>query len=119
MSIMRQFSNWRALIRPAAIVWGVLLAVVAVGLTGGPAAQQAFAQPKKGDTKKGPEKKEEPKAESSDAAKTDFATAAGIQNSGDFKNGAAEWELFLKKHTGDPLAAKAQHYLGVCRVQLK
>jgi len=30
-----------------------------------------------------------------------------------------EWEKFLKKFPKDPLAAKAQHYLGVCNLQLK
>jgi len=48
-----------------------------------------------------------------------YSDAASFQNNGKFDLAAEEWESFLKKFPKDPLAAKAQHYLGVCRLQLK
>lgn len=99
---MRQFPIHRM-----AVLGGLILALVGQFLAGG---SLAFGQPKKGD---------EPKAESSNAAKQAFADAANFQNNGSFDGAAGEWELFLKNYPKDPLAPKAQHYLGVCRLQLK
>ena len=47
-----------------------------------------------------------------------YADAAGFQNSGQFDLAAKEWESFLKRFPKDPLAGKARHYAGVCRLQL-
>jgi len=48
-----------------------------------------------------------------------YADAANFQNNNAFDLAAEEWEKFLKKFPKDPLAAKAQQYLGVCHLQLK
>jgi TolA-binding protein len=48
-----------------------------------------------------------------------YSDAANFQNNGAFDLAAEEWEKFLKRFPQDPLAAKAQHYLGVCYLQLK
>ncbi len=56
---------------------------------------------------------------SSPAALDAYSSAANLQNNGAFDLAAEEWEAFLKKHAADPLAAKARHYLAVCRIQLK
>ncbi len=42
-----------------------------------------------------------------------YADAANFQNNNAFDLAAEEWEKFLKKFPQDPLAAKAQQYLGV------
>ena len=42
-----------------------------------------------------------------------------VQNRGVYDLAADEWESFLKNHAKDPLAAKARHYLGVCKLQIK
>jgi TolA-binding protein len=89
---------------------GVVLALLGFVLTVGPAVSSVFGQDPKGG---------EPKAESSVEARQAFADAANFQNNGVFDGAAGEWELFLKKYPNDPLAPKAQHYLGVCRLQLK
>jgi TolA-binding protein len=59
------------------------------------------------------------KTESSEEAKQSYADAANLQNNGAFDVAALEWQKFLKNHPKDPLAAKAQHYLGICQLQLK
>lgn len=56
---------------------------------------------------------------SSQEAQGMYSDAAGLQNNGQFDLAADDWDKFLKKFPKDPLAAKAQHYLGVCRLQLK
>ncbi len=48
-----------------------------------------------------------------------YGDAANFQNNGAFDLAVEEWEKFLKKFPKDPLAAKAQQYLGVCNLQLK
>lgn len=58
-------------------------------------------------------------AESSPEAVAEFANAAEIQNNEQFELAALEWEKFLSNFPEDPLAVKARHYLGVCRMQLK
>ena len=62
---------------------------------------------------------QEKSAESSPAAVQLYRDAANFQNNGAFDLAAEEWQKFLKNHSKDPLAAKAQHYLGVCQLQLK
>ncbi len=57
--------------------------------------------------------------ESSAAAKVLYADAANFQNNGAYDLAIEEWQKFLKEHPEDPLAAKAQHYLGVCLLQQK
>lgn len=48
-----------------------------------------------------------------------YREAANFQNNGAFEIAVEEWQKFVKAHPSDPLAAKAQHYLGVCQLQLK
>lgn len=48
-----------------------------------------------------------------------YRDAANFQNNKAFELAVEEWQKFLKNHPKDPLAAKAQHYLGVCQLQLK
>jgi TolA-binding protein len=56
--------------------------------------------------------------ESSLEATNLYTDAAGFQNAGQFDLAAKEWEQFLKRFPQDPLAGKARHYAGVCRLQL-
>ncbi|HTN75901.1 MAG TPA: tetratricopeptide repeat protein, partial [Pirellulaceae bacterium] len=58
-------------------------------------------------------------AKSSPEAEAMYADAANFQNNNSFELAAEEWGKFLTKYPKDPLAAKAQHYLGVCQLQLK
>jgi TolA-binding protein len=58
-------------------------------------------------------------AQSPAEAKQRYADAANYQNNGAFDLAAEEWEKFVKDFPQDPLAPKAQHYLGVCQLQLK
>src|SRR5687767_9701705 len=48
-----------------------------------------------------------------------YRGAANFQNNKAFELAVEEWQKFLKDFPKDPLAAKAQHYLGVCQLQLK
>lgn len=57
--------------------------------------------------------------ESTPEAQQAFSDAATFQNNKAYDVAIEEWEKFLKNHGSDPLAAKAQHYLGACRAQLK
>lgn len=57
--------------------------------------------------------------ESSTEAKGAYADAANLQNAGNFDVAAIDWQKFLDKYPKDPLAPKAQHYLGVCYLQQK
>jgi len=77
----------------------VLLALLALGFSAPVLAQEA--------------------AKSTPEAEAMYADAANFQNNSSFELAAEEWEKFLKKYPKDPLAAKAQHYLGVCELQLK
>lgn len=63
------------------------------------------------------EKAAEPKS-SPEAARI-YQDAASFQNNGAFDLAVEEWQKLLKNHPQDPLAAKAQHYLGVCLLQTK
>ncbi len=84
-------------------VWGLVLAA---SLSAGPLEiAQMSAQEKA--------------AASSEEAKKSFADAATLQNNNAFDVAIEEWEKFLKNYSKDPLAPKAQHYLGVCQLQLK
>src|SRR6185369_15250228 len=56
---------------------------------------------------------------SSSAAVLAYREAANFQNNGALEVAVEEWQKFLKNFANDPLAAKAQHYLGVCQLQLK
>jgi TolA-binding protein len=58
-------------------------------------------------------------AKSPPEAEAMYADAANFQNNGSFELATEEWNKFLAKYPKDPLAAKAQHYLGVCELQLK
>ncbi len=79
-----------------------------------PAAQKpADAKPeiKKPDAKTSPQ--------SSDAAVRQYADAVLFHNRADYDLAQDEWQAFLKKFPQDPLASKAQFYLGMCQLQLK
>ncbi len=56
---------------------------------------------------------------SSPEALTMYADAANYQNNGAYELAAEEWSRFVARFGEDPLAAKAQHYRGVCLQQLK
>jgi len=65
------------------------------------------------------EKKDTKKPESPPEAVNLYADAANAQNKGAFPLAVDQWQEFLTKYPKDPLAPKAQHYLGVCQLQLK
>ena len=54
---------------------------------------------------------------SSPAAKASYTAAAALQNRGAWDLAADGWNTLLRDHPGDPLAAKARYYLGLCRLQ--
>ena len=58
-------------------------------------------------------------SKSSPDASTAYSDAANYQNKLAYELAAEEWARFLQRYGNDPLAAKAQHYRGVCLVQLK
>ena len=58
-------------------------------------------------------------AKSSPDALSMYADAANYQNKGAYELAADEWNRFLQRFPQDPLVSKAQHYLGVCQLQLK
>jgi TolA-binding protein len=58
-------------------------------------------------------------AASSIAAREQYAVAVNLFNTKQWALAADELADFLKNYSQDPLAPKARHYLGVCRVQLK
>jgi TolA-binding protein len=57
--------------------------------------------------------------ESSAAAKRKYSAAAQLQNENLFDLAAKEWREFIAAYPKDPLAPSANHYLGVCLIQLK
>lgn len=57
--------------------------------------------------------------DSSPEAKLAYADVAKLQNEGAFDVAVEDWQKFLKNYPKDPLVPKAQHYLGVCQLQLK
>ncbi|HND51772.1 MAG TPA: tetratricopeptide repeat protein [Pirellulaceae bacterium] len=67
----------------------------------------------------GQQKKDDAKPESSPEALALYTDAANFQNKKAYDLAVDEWASFLKKYPKDPLAPKAQHYLGVCQMQLK
>jgi TolA-binding protein len=85
-------STWH----PAALIGSLLLV----------AAAQAPAQ-------------ETRKPESPAAAVRQFRDAAAFQDRGLYDLAADEWQKFLSQFAADPLAPKARHYLGVCRMMQK
>lgn len=110
----RRTSGWRNV-----VIVGVLSAVPStwldtsrVGLFSAP----ADAQEKPGEKPAG--KPGDKKPESSPEAINLYADAANAQNKSAFDVAVDQWEEFLKKFPKDPLAPKARHYLGVCRLQL-
>jgi cellulose synthase operon protein C len=58
-------------------------------------------------------------ADSPPEAARAFNGAVNAQKNGAFDLAADEWQRFLKSYPKDPLAAKAQLYLGMCQLQLK
>ncbi|MEX0677316.1 MAG: tetratricopeptide repeat protein, partial [Pirellulales bacterium] len=62
---------------------------------------------------------ETPKAGSPPAAVRQFRDAVAFQDRGVYDLAADEWQKFLTQFSTDPLAPKALHYLGVCRLLLK
>lgn len=58
-------------------------------------------------------------ADSSPAAVRQFRDAAAFQDRAVYDLAADEWQKFLKAFPADPLAPKAHHYLGICRLMLK
>ena len=81
--------------------------LVGLGSLGGLAASPVRGQEKAAEAKSSP------------AALDAYRDAANYQNNKAFDLAVEEWQKFLKDHAKDPLAAKAQHYLGVCQLQLK
>ncbi|MFT5526026.1 MAG: TolA-binding protein, partial [Pirellulaceae bacterium] len=48
-----------------------------------------------------------------------YSDAANYQNAKEYALAETEWKSFLSKFAKDPLAGKAQHYLGVCQMLQK
>lgn len=96
----RQVHRWTLLVS-----WGLLAAWAGHGPT-------VFAQGAK-------DSKTATTANSPQEALNAYSDAASFQNNGAFDLAVEEWEKFLQKFPQDPLAAKAQHYLGVCNLQLE
>lgn len=107
---MNSGSSSRAWIAP--ILIGLAVVLVPPLRTG---AQEAAAQP----AAEAGNPKAKLKNTSSESALAMYADAANFQNNGAFELAAAEWEKFLKQFPDDPLVPKAQHYAGVCHLQLK
>ncbi|MFP6618254.1 MAG: tetratricopeptide repeat protein [Pirellulaceae bacterium] len=63
--------------------------------------------------------KQQPAKKSSPKAVAAYADAANFQNQKLYDIAVEEWERFLGKFADDPLAGKAQQYLGVCHLQQK
>ncbi|MCP4815196.1 MAG: tetratricopeptide repeat protein, partial [Planctomycetaceae bacterium] len=63
--------------------------------------------------------KQPPAKNSSPKAVAAYADAANFQNQKLYDIAIEEWERFLGKFADDPLASKAQQYLGVCHLQQK
>ena len=57
-----------------------------------------------------------PSRSSNDAIR-DFRAAVALQNRQVYDLATTEWKNFIARHGNDPLAGKAQHYLGVCLFQ--
>lgn len=57
--------------------------------------------------------------DSSAEARNIFSDAANLQNAGKYSLAIDQWQKFLANHGADPLAEKANYYLGVCLLQEK
>ncbi len=66
-----------------------------------------------------PAAEDAPPAKSPPAAVRQFRDSVAFQDRGVYDLAADEWGKFLKQFPQDPLAPKAQHYLGLCRLLLK
>ncbi len=76
-------------------------------------------QPRREAAKDAPAKAAESSAQSSAAAVAQYCAARALHNGEQYDFAVKEWEAFLDKFSDDPLAPKAQHYAGVCYLQLK
>ncbi len=54
---------------------------------------------------------------SSTEAIRQYRAAVALHNRGVYDLAADEWKKFLDEYSQDPLAAKAEHYLGICHLQ--
>jgi len=99
----------------------VILMATASLLAGAPrfaVAQQGPADKKAPAAKAQPDKAGAA-AKSPAAAVRQFRECVAFQDRGVYDLAADEWQKFLDRFPQDPLAAKAQHYLGLCRLLLK
>ena len=92
-------------------VYPLLLAMATIAVLELGAGICVFSQEKKA--------AENPAAQSSPEALNLYTDAANYQNNSAFELAVDEWAQFLQRFGNDPLAPKAQHYLGVCQLQLK
>lgn len=97
MTPNRQLRLWMVLVG-----WGLLVGL----LSSEPAAPTQAAEAAK-------------PANSPQEALNAYSDAASFQNNGAFDLAAEEWGKFLEQFPNNPLAEKAQYYLGVCQLQLK
>lgn len=56
---------------------------------------------------------------STPASQRVYNAAAGVHNFGNYEVASKQWAKFLEQYPDDELAPKAQHYLGICYMQLK
>lgn len=90
-----------------------LLLSLTIGLLSlGSGAPQCVAAPQK--TKGSDDKR---KKDTPQAALNRFADAANFQNNSAFDLAIEEWTKLLKEFPDDPIAFKANHYLGVCHLR--
>jgi TolA-binding protein len=92
-------------------VYPLLLAMATITVLELGAGTCVFSQEKKA--------AEDPAAQSSPEALNLYTDAANYQNNSAFELALDAWAQFLERFGNDPLAPKAQHYLGVCQLQLK
>ncbi len=76
-------------------------------------------QPPRDAAKDAPAKAADSSSQSSAAAVAQYRAARALHNGEQYDFAVKEWEAFLEKFSDDPLAPKAQHYAGVCYLQLK
>jgi TolA-binding protein len=85
--------------------WRRRIAILVLGVTLAAWVSSALAQEKPVEAKSSPQ------------AIRQYRDAVAFQNRGVYDLAADEWSAFLTKFATDPLAGKAQHYLGVCLLQ--
>jgi len=100
---MNANGNWRQ--RLQNFCWAAILC----GLLG----HSCFVSAQEVDPKKAGAKKSSLKAVAA------YADAAKFQNMKLYDIAIEDWQRFLTKFPDDPLASKAQHYLGICHLELK